>query len=80
VTEAVRTMASFCFQELGVDKVLIRCASTNKASRAVAERLGFVIEGVLREQFIWDNEAHDIVVYGMLRRDWTTMQVLANLP
>ncbi|WP_412539284.1 GNAT family protein [Longispora sp. K20-0274] len=70
VTEAVRAMTTFCFEELDLRKVVIRCAEKNTPSRRVPERLGFVVEGVLREQIWWNDEPHDLMVYGMLRRDW----------
>ena len=36
----------------------------------VAEKLGFVREGVWREAREWQGERIDRVLYGMLRREW----------
>ena len=49
ITEAVRTVARFAFDQLGARRVEIRMSSDNAASRAVAERCGFTLEGVLRQ-------------------------------
>ena len=34
------------------------------------EKLGFVLEGTLREDCVVDGEVSDTWVYGLLRRDW----------
>jgi RimJ/RimL family protein N-acetyltransferase len=42
----------------------------NTASGRVLEKLGFVREGLLREDCIVDGEVSDSWVYGLLRREW----------
>ena len=39
-----------------------------------ARGLGFAEEGLLREHVILDGTARDLMVYGMLRRDWRERQ------
>ncbi|WP_285503696.1 GNAT family protein [Actinokineospora sp. NBRC 105648] len=70
MTDAVATLVDYCFAELRLNKVVIRCAATNLPSRGVPERLGFTTEGVLREHFILDGTPLDLVFYGMLRSEW----------
>ena len=53
VSEAVRAIAAFGFEKLGMERIAIHCDERNARSRMVAERVGFVFEGVLR------NEARD---------------------
>jgi ribosomal-protein-serine acetyltransferase len=49
VTSATRALTRAAFDELGLHRIVIRCATHNKRSCAVPERLGFRFEGILRE-------------------------------
>ena len=58
------------FQELALHKIEIRCAVGNHRSRAVAMRLGFVEEAILRQrQWLYDHYV-DHVVYSMLKSEY----------
>ncbi|MDN3920880.1 GNAT family N-acetyltransferase [Roseateles violae] len=48
VSEAVQAMAAMAFERLRARRVEIRCDDVNLRSRAVAERCGFELEGILR--------------------------------
>ncbi|WP_432353224.1 GNAT family N-acetyltransferase [Sporosarcina sp. A2] len=48
MTEAVKRIAEFAFEELGAQRVDIRCDEHNKKSRTVAERAGFELEAILK--------------------------------
>lgn len=48
VTEAVRQVTQFLFDDLKARKVEIRCDARNIASRRVAEKAGFTFEALLR--------------------------------
>jgi ribosomal-protein-serine acetyltransferase len=50
--------------------VTIRVAPDNARSRAIPERLGFTEEGVMREAGRSALGHHDLVVYGLLDREW----------
>jgi ribosomal-protein-serine acetyltransferase len=58
------------FHELGLNRIEIRCATGNKRSRSVAERLGFKPEGILRQsEWLYDHYV-DHAVYAMLHEEF----------
>ena len=74
ISEACRTMIGHAFDELNINKVVIKCATDNFRSRAVPRRLGFVHEGTLRDAAWLYDHYIDLEVYGCLRREWTHRQ------
>jgi RimJ/RimL family protein N-acetyltransferase len=48
MTEAVKGITNFAFHELNARRVEIRCDEKNIKSRAIPERLGFTLEGILK--------------------------------
>jgi len=68
VTEAVQTLMRFAFDGLRARRVEVRMSSVNQRSRAVAERCGFTLEGVLRQDSLGiDGQPRDTVVYSRVR-------------
>ena len=74
VTSACRALLEHAFCELKLERVQIRCASENLRSRAVPEKLGFTQEGILRGCERLRDRSVDIVVYGLLRREWRVLE------
>lgn len=67
VGEAVRLLCGLAFGELGANRVEIRCDARNTRSRAVAERAGFELEGILRRDALDVQGAlRDTCVYGRI--------------
>lgn len=50
ISEAVQALAALAFETLGVVRLELFTDAENQASRRVAERCGFVLEGVLRNE------------------------------
>jgi RimJ/RimL family protein N-acetyltransferase len=69
MTRAVTLLAAHGFDTLGLARVTIRVATENVASQAVAERAGFVREGVLRSYDELKGRREDHVVYSRLPTD-----------
>ncbi|HSG88935.1 MAG TPA: GNAT family protein [Pseudomonadales bacterium] len=69
VTEAAGALARYLLDEAGVCRVEMRMHSENLRSRAVPERLGFELEGVLRaDSRHVDGSLRDTCVYARVRR------------
>ncbi len=70
MTRACGALIDFAFTELSLNRVEISAATTNRRSRAVIERLGFVEEG-LRRQAEWvRGQFLDLKCYGILKEEW----------
>ncbi|HEV6966516.1 GNAT family protein [Roseateles sp.] len=67
VSEAVRLLTALAFGLLAARRVEIRCDPRNLKSRAVAERCGFELEGVLRNNALGvDGAPRDTAVYARI--------------
>jgi len=70
VTLAVRTVLAYCFGQLEFNRIELRCAAGNERSKRVAERLGFILEGVLRQDEYLNGTFIDQQVFGLLSVDF----------
>ena len=70
VTRACSALIDHAFGGLGLHRMSIRAGVENVRSRAVAERLGFRLEGVHRGEGRGSAGFYDLAVYGLLEDDW----------
>jgi ribosomal-protein-serine acetyltransferase len=70
MTDACRAVVTHLFGELELNRVEIRCAAGNTKSSAIPRRLGFTLDGTLRGAQFVNGRHHDLLVFGMLKRDW----------
>jgi RimJ/RimL family protein N-acetyltransferase len=76
ITEAVRGLTVFAFEILKANRVEIRCDQRNVRSRKVAERLGFKLEGILRnERVAVDRRLENICIYAMIPEDFRSLSL-----
>lgn len=74
MTRSVQALLNYAFNDLSLNRVEIRCGEGNLKSRAIPERLGFTMEGKIRDGELLYNKFHDLIVYGMLARNWQDLQ------
>lgn len=68
VSEAVEAITNFAVQKLKANRIEIRCDSRNLRSARVAERLDYMLEGVLRnEKCAVDGSLRDTKVFSKVR-------------
>lgn len=70
MTRSCRAMVNYAFNEVGMNRIEIRCATGNVRSCAIPERLGFNFEGIQRQaEWLYDHFA-DLKVYSLLASEW----------
>lgn len=73
-TTAIRGLLAYAFDRRELQRIWIRVATDNGASRHLAEKLGMVQELVLREEQLIAGRRVSHVVYSMLRDEWQTQK------
>jgi [ribosomal protein S5]-alanine N-acetyltransferase len=69
--EALRMIIEYAFTDLGLNKVHVNpFADDRKHHFSYFESLGFVREGVLREEYLLNGVYHDLVRMSLLAREW----------
>lgn len=69
-TDAMQILIRFCFMELNLHRVSLSVFAYNTRAIKSYEKLGFVHEGAKREALYRDGIYHDMLLMGMLRREW----------
>lgn len=69
-TEATRALLQWAFSTHDLNRVQAETDTRNTDSARVLEKLGFTLEGTLREDCVVDGVVSNSWVYGLLRRDW----------
>ncbi len=67
VTEVVRRLCEFAFDQYGLRRIYAQVFATNPASARVLEKAGFELEGMLRSHHFRDGEPNDVLFFGLMR-------------
>ncbi len=70
VTRACRTIVDTGFRDYGLHRIEIQCAEDNSRSSAIAMRLGFTEEGLLRDAEWLYNHFVSLRIFSMLADEW----------
>ena len=68
-TEAVQLLVDYLFGAKKKHRIQLVIVPDNAASKRIAEKCGFVYEGLARGAFFNAGRNHDVAVYGLLRTD-----------
>ncbi len=71
--EVTKLLCHFGFVTRGMVRLQIDTLAENAPMRTVAERVGFTLEGTLRQGAWVDGEFVDEVIYGMLASEWRSI-------
>lgn len=73
-TEAIRAIAEFAFDTLGIHKLSMRVLAFNTRAIRAYEAVGFIREGLERESALIGGIWHDDVIVGLLKRDFDALR------
>jgi ribosomal-protein-alanine N-acetyltransferase len=75
MTEVLKVIIRFSFEQLKVRKLFLRTTPSNVRSSKLAENCGFVKEGCLRKDFLKaDKTLSDVIYYGITLQDFQAMK------
>jgi [ribosomal protein S5]-alanine N-acetyltransferase len=69
VTEAVQLMVDYLFGAKQTHRIHLVIVPENAASRRIAEKCGFTLEGTVRGAFFNEGRNQDVLLYGLVRTD-----------
>lgn len=68
--KSCQALIHFCFSNLPINRLEIKCGTENQKSQAIPEKLNFTKEGTLREGEYLNNQFIDLYLYSLLKRDF----------
>lgn len=69
-TEALSLFIQYGMEELELHKIGLEVYSFNPRAEKVYQKVGFKLEGIKREEFIYNREYIDVKIYGLLKSDY----------
>ena len=73
VINSCRALINHCFYTMGLHRVEIRCAIDNFRSQSIPKKLGFLQEGVLRQDEYLNGKFVDHCLFAMLEPEWKAL-------
>jgi [ribosomal protein S5]-alanine N-acetyltransferase len=74
MAEALDALVAWAFGELNLNRIEADIDPRNTASAKSLARLGFVLEGRMRQRWIVSGEVSDAAMYGLLSSEWRARQ------
>jgi len=74
MTEAVRRVVQFAFEDLQVNRLQAACFSWNVASARVMQKVGMTHEGQMRQHVLKWGKFEDLDYYGLVHDQWQEMR------
>jgi [ribosomal protein S5]-alanine N-acetyltransferase len=70
MSEVLPVVIAYGFEEFGLHRIEANPFAKNVKSNKVLAKLGFVLEGTLRQRCLFQGSYEDQLYYGLLRPDW----------
>ena len=68
--EALMGIIDHCFKKTTLNRLEAQIHTENEASQKLLEKIGFIKEGELKENFLIGNHFNNSYLYALLKRDW----------
>ena len=75
ITKCCKALISHGFTALNLNRIEIKCAVENEKSRAIAEKLQFKQEGILKQAEWLNGKFIDLYLYAMLKEEWLNINM-----
>lgn len=72
VSLTTRGLIDLAFTKFEMNRIEIRCSTENKKSALIPRRIGFLLDGTLRQSENIHGRLHDFYVFSLLKQDWTS--------
>lgn len=69
--QATLLILDFAFSELKLNKVYLNVLSNNTRAIKMYEKVGFHLEGIMKQQVVINGQYDDLVWYGILKNEYT---------
>ena len=74
VTEAVREIIRFGFQDLGLNKIYATHFPYNPASGKIMQNCGMKLEATLKQEYFKNGKPIDVLKYAVLKQDFVNLE------
>jgi RimJ/RimL family protein N-acetyltransferase len=79
ISRAVAKIVEHCFETLKMKKLFLRTHEKNTGSRRVAEKNGFILEGIIKSDYkTTSGVIVDLMYYGLLESEYAARSALLN--
>ncbi len=69
-TDAMRVLVNFIFSEMKLHKISLLTYGFNKRTIRSYEKVGFKVEGVLKENIYREGQYHDELIMSIFKEEW----------
>ena len=79
ISKGCKSLINYAFDQIGLHRIEIKAAADNMKSRAIAEKLQFKKEGILREAEWVNKKFIDMALYSLLDEEWISNKLSLRL-
>ncbi len=69
VTKCCKGLIDFCFNDLKLNRIEIKCGTENLKSKTIPEKLNFTKEGVIRQGELLYDKFIDLILFSLLKKE-----------